>query len=258
MTPLASHGSVARSGHEVERYRSAVLLDDVEDLCIVPSCCWRMRGRGLLPQTTMRKVGLGKGTQMKTGSGAVVTGELAEGHARKVILVMGQPRSGKTTVARRISETLGLPVLHTDRLRTELGMHCPWCGFDTEIEPCTEPLFLEHLRKATMESDGIIIEGMSVAPRNVGHLSPDAAVVMTANMPPAALLRRCRQYDSPTCWTSGKADTYLLHLFANYRDYGLRWEREARAAGIDVVDTAADYEGGIDEAVSFLMRQLGK
>ena len=79
---------------------------------------------------------------MKTGKGKIIEGErdlaISIGSGGPVIVIMGQPRSGKTTVARRLSEKLDLPIIHTDRLRADMRLHCPWCGFDNEIEPWKE------------------------------------------------------------------------------------------------------------------------
>lgn len=171
----------------------------------------------------------------------------------RVIVILGQPRSGKTTVALELSEKLQLPVLHTDRLRADMRLHCPWCGFDNEIEPHREMEFVDRLLLMISDLGGGIVEGSSIAPRMLPYILPDAAVMVYRDISPEELLNQCRTWDMPTCWTYKKADTYLLKLFSDYHNYAQRWSREIPHL---VVETHPYFKKGIENAVNFVIRQL--
>ena len=194
---------------------------------------------------------------MKTGNSPIITtlNNLSSNseYNGRIIVVLGQPRSGKTTVAKQLSEKLSLPILHTDRLRADMRLHCPWCGFDTEIEPHREEDFINRLLFTISDMGGGIIEGSSIAPRMLPYIIPDAAVMMYRDISPKELLSNCRTWDGPNCWTYKKADTYLLRLFADYRKYAQKWAREVPNL---VIETHPDFENGISKAIHFVIRQL--
>ena len=50
-------------------------------------------------------------------------------------IILGQPRTGKSTLARIISNKLNIPIICTDKYRREWGYHEPFKWLDTEISP---------------------------------------------------------------------------------------------------------------------------
>lgn len=182
------------------------------------------------------------------------TDKTLKNYSNKTILIMGQPRSGKTTVAKRMSELLGFPIVHTDRLLCEIMAKTPYYSNYTSSDMM--PVIVSHLRKLKSNYDNVIIEGMSITPMVAHILSPDAMVFMTVNTTPKELLQRCRKYDAPTNWTCNQPDNSLLQLFTMYQEFSSNWETVARDRCIDIIDTAKDYEKGINEAIKSLMRQL--
>lgn len=74
------------------------------------------------------------------------------------ILILGQPRSGKSTLAKILSKKLNIPVICTDKYRREWGFHKPHKGYDTEINITRQKEFYNKLLKLYNEFDSVILE----------------------------------------------------------------------------------------------------
>ena len=77
-------------------------------------------------------------------------------------IILGQPRTGKTTLAKMISEKTGYPIFHTDEHRRKLGYHYPHHGFPTEIDIDYQYEFYKALDTITSIHEDYIIEGSAI------------------------------------------------------------------------------------------------
>lgn len=163
------------------------------------------------------------------------------------ILIMGQPRSGKSTLAKRMAGLTGFTVINTDRYRREWGYHEPWKGYPTEISPQNQPIFYQRLTDLCGSSD-VIIEGSAIAPEDSALLCPSASVLLgRPGLSPEGMFVASRRYD--TDWTSRREDDYLLKLFSDYHNYTVKWFRDNGAIAVDTTD----YEKGLADAEARLM-----
>ena len=69
------------------------------------------------------------------------------------------------------------------------------------------------------------------------------------------LLEACREHDGSDIWTYKKADTYLLRLFSDYREYAIAWFDEVPELA---VRTAPDFEAGVKEGVERILGLIGE
>lgn len=154
-------------------------------------------------------------------------------------IILGQPRSGKTTLARMISEEKNIPIICTDKLRREWGFHEPWKGYDTEISPKRKKEFYNKLLDLYNSYESVILEGSAINPKDINIFKYDAAVLLAkVNTNPQDMLKLSRTYDND--WTTKREDEYLLNLFEYYCNYARIWIKENRNL---VVDTTNFYEG---------------
>lgn len=157
-------------------------------------------------------------------------------------IILGQPRSGKSTLAKIISEELDIPIICTDKYRREWGFHEPWKGYDTEISPDNQMIFYKRLLALYNSYDNVILEGSAINPKDINLFNYDKVVLLYRNLSNNEMLKFSRKYDLD--WTSRREDDYLLHLFEKYIEYSKKWVK----ANEDIAIDTTDFENGIELA----------
>lgn len=140
-------------------------------------------------------------------------------------IILGQPRSGKSTLARIISKEKNIPILCTDKLRREWGFHEPWKGYDTEIAPQRQMEFYKKLINVYNSYNDVILEGSAINPRDINLFEYDAVVLLAKfDITSEEMFNLSRKYDND--WTIHREDEYLFELFKNYCQYSNKWIQE--------------------------------
>lgn len=165
-------------------------------------------------------------------------------------IILGQPRSGKSSLAAMLSEELNIPVICTDKYRREWGYHEPWKGYSTEISPNKQSDFYNELLDLYRGYENVILEGSAINPSDIDLFECDGVVLLYRNLNNIEMLKESRKYDSD--WTSRRDDDYLLELFNNYIEYSKQWLKENNK--IDTVDTT-DYFEGLQKAKDILLKK---
>jgi shikimate kinase len=167
------------------------------------------------------------------------------------IIILGQPRSGKSTLANILNNELDIPILCTDKYRQEWGYHEPWKGYDTEIAPQRQQEFYDKLNKLYNSYENVILEGSAINPKDRGLFVYDAIVLLGKNISAEEMLENTRKYDQD-CWTTKRDDEYLLKLFADYLHYSKIWQKQNKEIYIDTTD----FHVGIKNAKKSIFQQL--
>ncbi len=158
-------------------------------------------------------------------------------------IILGQPRNGKSTLAKMISEEKHIPVICTDDYRRDWGFHEPWKGYDTEINPLRQKEFYDKLLELYNQYDNVILEGSSINPKDINIFDYDSVVLLyKRDISPNEMLSLSRKYDND--WTTKREDGYLLDLFKNYLDYSKKWVQENPDIAIDT----SNYKEGLEIA----------
>lgn len=159
------------------------------------------------------------------------------------IIILGQPRSGKSTLANILSEELNIPVICTDKYRREWGFHEPWKGYETEISSIKQNDFYNKLLKLYNSYNDVILEGSSINPKDVDLFQYDSKVLLSRiEIDASKMLIDSRKYDND--WTINRSDEYLYELFNNYLSYSRKWAKENQ----DFLVDTTDFIKGIEQA----------
>ena len=164
------------------------------------------------------------------------------------ILILGQPRTGKTILSTRLKEHYGIPVMHTDRYRREWGYHCPWKGYSTEIPFEKQNAFYQQLQGLYMSYEDIILEGSAIYPDDRDLFPHDSAVLLFRDVSSDQMLKDVRKYDDKDSWTSKRDDSYLLTPFSDYLRYSEEWVRKCKTSHPELCINTTDFQNGIDTA----------
>lgn len=155
-------------------------------------------------------------------------------------IILGQPRSGKSTLAKMVSDEKNIPIICTDKYRREWGFHEPWKGFETEINPLRQKDFYNKLLELYNQYEDVILEGSSINPKDISIFNYDSVVLLyKKDISPKEMLSLSRKYDND--WTTKREDEYLLELFKNYLDYSNNWVQENYNIAIDT----SNFEEGL-------------
>lgn len=165
------------------------------------------------------------------------------------LIILGQPRTGKSTLARILSEELGFPIVCTDKYRREWGFHEPWKGHDTEISFHNRKKFYQKLLELYESYDNLILEGSAIHPDDLSLFSNDGAVLLYRRLSAREMLKFCRKYDSD--WTIRRDDAYLLNLFEEYIKFSNQWVKEHQENSVDTTN----YLDGLNKAKAKLLEK---
>ena len=161
-------------------------------------------------------------------------------------IILGQPRTGKSTLAKILSVNLGIPIICTDKYRREWGYHEPWKGYSTEISIKNQKEFYIKLLHLYNSYDSVILEGSSINPDDIQLFKNDGVVLLYRNLTNKEMLQLSRKFD--TDWTSKRADDYLLKLFNEYIKFSKDWVKKHKDIAIDTTD----FNAGLKLAIKKL------
>lgn len=165
------------------------------------------------------------------------------------ILILGQPRSGKSTLAKILSEELNIPIICTDKYRREWGFHEPHKGYDTEINITRQKEFYDKLLKLYNECDSVILEGSSINPKDRDLFEYDRCILLSRNITVKEMFESSRKYDKD--WTLRRDDKYLKKLFKEYLNYSKKWAKE----NPDILIDTTNYLEGLEIAKNKILKK---
>lgn len=161
-------------------------------------------------------------------------------------IILGQPRSGKSTLAKILSINLGIPIICTDKYRREWGFHEPWKGYSTEISNKNQKEFYTKLIQLYDSYDNVILEGSSINPDDIYLFDNDGVVLLYRDLTNQEMVKLSRKFDSD--WTSKRTDEYLLKLFAEYIKFSKDWVNKHK----DISINTTDFKAGLKSAIKKL------
>ena len=168
------------------------------------------------------------------------------------ILILGQPRSGKSTVAKKLNDKLNIPIICTDKYRREWGFHEPWKGYETEINPIRQFEFYEKLKNEINNYKDIIVEGSAINPKDRDYFNFDVCILLGRKyLSVTDEFILSRKYDND--WTSKRNDDYLIKLFKEYKNFSNIWRME----NINIYYDTSNYNN-IENIVNEILQNILK
>lgn len=193
-----------------------------------------------------------------------------------VVVIAGVPRSGKSTIARKLRRALApekeASVLPIDALVSTLGATAAELGIThlTEdvgaVSERLAPMIVELARHLEYEGGGWILDAYHCFPRDLysaleaaGRRAPGMTVSYVGY--PTADVRRkrseIRTHARPGDWTEELADADLERLVERFVSESRELERQCRETRWTFVDTSDDFEARIADVVQHLIERDG-
>ena len=179
----------------------------------------------------------------------------------QLIVLGGVPRSGKTTLARRLVEEFSLTHMAVDADVSAFSRFAPekairhMSGDDGAVARAVEPYVFHKIRWHITNHIPLVVDGYHIGPLNLHTLLPREnyrAVFLGYQTPdPAFHLERIRRNQRPEDWTNRFSDEQILSFFTAFVASSRRFEEECGAAGVPYLQVGDDLA-----PTSALMREM--
>jgi hypothetical protein len=166
-----------------------------------------------------------------------------------IYVIGGLPRTGKTTLANRLTDTLAIGGMETDHIRI-LFEPTPTSkiryGSDAPIETVTQKLRprLQCLIKALVDqSTSFVLNGECIDPHMVAS-SPYRDRLKSCFFgldDPQAAMNRIREIDDPNDWASRKPDSELVPILEKYAVRSEALRQTAAELDLAYIDASQDF-----------------
>lgn len=178
----------------------------------------------------------------------------------KVYIVGGLPRAGKSTLATRLSQTLGIGCLETDHVRAlfDADPTSP-IGYaaQAKINACTKamrPYLVAFVDNMISAKTGVVVTGETIHPKMIAALDrSEAARACFMGMQDAdAAFLRIRRHDDPGDWAQRLPDDTLQNILGEYALRSIKLASSCSRLGIPYFDSSYDFETTQREAFSYM------
>ena len=166
-----------------------------------------------------------------------------------VVIILGQPRTGKTILANEINKKLNYKMISMDKERWNLGYYSK--KYPTQIHPLNQKRFENHIK--SLVNGDTIIEGMEIHPDNARKLFKDAIIVMLyrKDMTVGELVSDCRKYDKGS-YTNYKSNEAMIKSLIVHNKVGRKWASETKERVFDTTN----FEKGLTDAYNYIINEI--
>jgi 2-phosphoglycerate kinase len=180
-----------------------------------------------------------------------------------LLFIGGAPRTGKTTLARRISQSRGYVHLPVDGVVHAFGKAYPQLqidhltGDDPAVIKRVAPFVYEQIFWHMKEKIPLIADGYHLGPKTLNELVPDvnwrAVFLCYPEISAESLLKKVRANEGPNEWTRKRTDTDLLPLFEDFIKTSIHIRRECEETDMPFIIVGDNLQIAANEAEKVLL-----
>lgn len=185
----------------------------------------------------------------------------------KDILILGMPRTGKTTLAGKLRKELAnYDLISCDCIRNMLSNCFPQLGIgpdksakkNEEILPNCIYKLLKYNKKRTDTEIGFIVEGAQILPDEANRLFKDSIIIFLGygQKTPEELLKNIRKYDDEKQYTFKRSDNRILKELKHNVVTDKMIQEKCKIYGYPYIDTTENRENKIDEIMKKILKEI--
>lgn len=172
----------------------------------------------------------------------------------KNILIIGCPRSGKSTLANMLCGKRGFSLISIDAIVSTFGKIFPDLGMHLEpekSEPILSKFIFEYMRQLHQENPNrkYVVEGCHLSPETVAKNANldffDAICLGYPDLTPEQFLLRVRQTD----WATTKPDNEIMQMGEYFIKQTKLHKNACNRLRINFIDTSDDIEKTLTECI---------
>lgn len=175
---------------------------------------------------------------------------------RKSILIFGEPRSGKSTLANMIADEFNYQIIHIDAIRNTFEKIYPELNIapDIAIKNKKLQLFIQEYLNANLEEErnkyGYVMEGCETSVADCDKLfnSENNIIYYLApvDITPEEFFNNIRSNDTKHDWTYKRSDKQLMQSAKRIIARGKNYKEECKKYNIRFVDTSHNRKEKLD------------
>lgn len=177
-------------------------------------------------------------------------------------IIAGVPRSGKSTVRRKLLKDHRISGFSTDLIREALIRGIPEFGIKSEQDDITRahilwPYFREILVERQNYNDDLVIEGTNFLPEHLQEFGSNTDYKLCflgfPNIDPQEKLRQIRiAQDTDDNWTDDYTDEELLPTIEKWIRDSKQFESECERYGMQFFDTGENFSQTVAAVTQYL------
>lgn len=187
----------------------------------------------------------------------------------KNIIIFGQPRCGKSTLANMIVDKFGYQVIHVDSIRDTFKKVYPELGItpNEAIKNEKFQLFLhEYLNRNTIKEErnkySYVVEGCETSVDDCNKLYNNGNNIIyylgATQITPNELLNNIRSHDTSCDWTNKLSDDKLMKCVKNIISKSIDIENDCKKYNINFIDTSINREKKLNIIIKDIECELKK
>lgn len=185
----------------------------------------------------------------------------------KDILILGMPRTGKTTLATKLRKELtNYDLISCDCIRNMLSNCFPQLGIgpdksakkNEEVLPNCIYKLLKYNKKRVDTELGFIIEGAQILPDAVNKLFKDNIVIFLGygQKTPEELLKNIRKYDNEQQYTFKRSDNRILKELQHNVITDKAIQEKCKLYGYPYIDTTENREAKLNAIINNILKEI--
>lgn len=183
----------------------------------------------------------------------------------KDILILGEPRSGKTTLSIMLSNELkNYHIISLDCVRDTFNEIFP----QLEIKPGSKnnftklPKFVSKMiyynKMNLKENFNYIIEGAQIMPDIAKELFDDSIIIFLGhgNLQPQEILNNIRKYDTPDQYSYERDDEAMLRQIIKDTKKFFDVQEKCKLYGFTYIDTSFNRKEKLNDIVKYILKNI--
>lgn len=177
----------------------------------------------------------------------------------KNLLIIGTPRSGKTSLANIFCDKFGFSLVSIDVIVSAFAKTFPELELHFEPEKSEKKLatYIFAYMKAILEefpNRNFVVEGCHISPKNAfGNVDASKYKIVCLGFPditPERFLARVKQSKDKNDWLRTKSDVEILQIGADFIKKAKKQRQECEELGIEFLNTSENYEEKLQSFVN--------
>ena len=176
----------------------------------------------------------------------------------KNVIIVGAARSGKTTLAKKISKELGWSAISVDALISAFQEVFPQLNIKhhSQCHSLITPFVISYLKAITQNysETHFVIESYHLLLKEITeNLDKNLFKTIVLGYPrlePEEVFKNIRKYDKSSDYTQWMSDEDILNMAIRHVQCSKNFARESKELGLEFIDTSYDREKVFEEIVS--------